>query len=84
METLNGTIIGGDYFQATLIQPSGSVFGSRCFEDIESAKIWCNKMRNDTLEQVGSVAKLIGLDKPWVLRVTGCPDLFISQDAARR
>ncbi len=73
-ESTNGQIIGGDYFQAVLLQPSGNQYGnSRCFLTVPEAVTWAKECRRQSLEQIGGKPS----PTPWKLRITGCPDLDI-------
>jgi hypothetical protein len=74
-ESTNGQIIGGDYFQAILLQPSGNPFGNpKCFETIADAMDWAKRCRREAYEQIGVSA---AVKVPWTLRITGCPDLDV-------
>ena len=71
MDSVRGTIIGGEYIEAELIQPSGNPYGTPLyFQSEEEARAWAN----DTVQTIRSeypaeVIKHCRYDQPWTLKL---------------
>lgn len=70
-DDVNGQIIGGEYIQAELIQPSGNPYGSpKYFKTDEEARLWAEEtIATLRAETHPVVVKHCGWDKKWELRL---------------
>lgn len=71
MDNVTGTIIGGEYIEAELIQPSGNPYGAaRCFSTEAEARAWADKtVRRIRAEYPTAVVRHCRYDQPWILRL---------------